>query len=448
MELDRRRFLGLGAGVAAAAALAACSSGDTSSATSTSTRRSAASLPAGRDAPFDHVVLLMMENRSFDHLLGWVPGADGRQAGLRYPDKAGKLYDTWDLGHEYQPCNYLDPQHQWEAARTQLNGGKVDGFLVTQVEHEEQTTPSDLWPISYYRKPAVPILGHLAEQYTLLDRYFAAFNGGTWPNRLYQVAAATDIDATGIILPDGTSIPESNIQTTIWDRLRDAGLTGGYYAYGEEMTKVFASRRYDAITHPVEDFFTACEQGKLPNLTLVEPDFTSASEAAGTSNDYHPYGSVRAGEAYRRARRIVDPIATTMNGTITIGCIDSVHSRSRAAKNSAVYGGGSAASARLADDPQIPITQHESPAIMPKPTDINIGPSAFNADPNENRLVRKCQPKTDSKIPPKITQVVGCVNAAAIPIRNSAVRAPQDVRASCRNGMVRHSRNRTVALSR
>jgi len=96
MELDRRRFLGLGAGVAAAAALAACSSGDTSSATSTSTRRSAASLPAGRDAPFDHVVLLMMENRSFDHLLGWVPGADGRQAGRRHDPEADCQDDQCD----------------------------------------------------------------------------------------------------------------------------------------------------------------------------------------------------------------------------------------------------------------------------------------------------------------------------------------------------------------
>src|SRR6478672_8208243 len=145
---------------------------------------------------------------------------------------------------------------------------------------------------------------------------------------------------------------------------------------------------------------------------------------------------------------MVDAIATTMNGTITIGCIDKIHSRSRAAKNAAVYGGGSAASARLADDPQIPMTQHESPAIMPNPTDINIGPSAFSAAPNENRLVRKCHPKTARRIPPKITHVVGCVNAAAIPIKNRAVRAPHDVRASCRNGIVKHSRNSTVALSR
>ena len=78
----------------------------------------------------------------------------------------------------------------------------------------------------------------------------------------------------------------------------------------------------------------------------------------------------------------------------------------------------------------MPITQQDRPATMPNPTDISIGPSALSAEPNEKRLVRKCHPKTASKIPPKITQVVGCVNAAAIPIRNSAVRAPHDVRAS------------------
>ena len=109
-----------------------------------------------------------------------------------------------------------------------------------------------------------------------------------------------------------------------------------------------------------------------------------------SSHQIDARSSVRAGLAERRARKIVEPIATTMNGTITTGCIDRVHSRSRAVKNSAVYGGGSAASARLAEDPQIPITQQESPTIMPNPTDISIGPSVFSADPNEKRLVRKC----------------------------------------------------------
>src|SRR5690348_8101888 len=51
--------------------------------------RAAAALPDPATAPFDHVVVLMFENRSFDHLLGWLPGADGKQAGLQFADQTG-----------------------------------------------------------------------------------------------------------------------------------------------------------------------------------------------------------------------------------------------------------------------------------------------------------------------------------------------------------------------
>ncbi len=250
----------------------------------------------------------MMENRSFDHLLGWLPGADGKQAGLTYPDLDGKHHPTWALGTDYQGCQYLDPKHQWEAARTQLNHGRGDGFLLTQV-HDGETAPADLWPIGYFGRDAVPVLGRLAQQYTTLDKYFASLNAGTWPNRLYLHAAATDVDFTGTFLPDGTTGPASKIQTAIWDRLKDAGLTGGYYSYGEPMTEVFASHRYTDITHPVDDFFTAATNGTLPNLTFVEPDFTEASEGAGTSNDDHPWGSLHSGEAF--IQRVYDAVTTS-----------------------------------------------------------------------------------------------------------------------------------------
>lgn len=302
--MDRRRFLGLGAGAALAATLAACSSGSGGSrgegpSTDTGTGRQpdAKGLGDPADAPFDHVVVLMMENRSFDHLLGWLPGADGRQAGLTFPGLDGKQYKTHDLGKDYQGCEFLDPKHQWEAAATQLNGGKADGFLFTQV-HEGEEKPADLWPIGYYGEAAVPILGSLARHYTTFSKYFSSLNAGTWPNRLYAVAAATDLDATGLILPDGTAVPTSKIQTTIYDRLKDAGLTAGYYHQGEPMTYVFESRRYDDITHPIGDFFTAAKQGTLPNLSIVEPDYTAASESNGTSNDDHPWGSIRSGEGF------------------------------------------------------------------------------------------------------------------------------------------------------
>ena len=61
-------------------------------------------LPLPDDAPFDTVVVLMMENRSFDHMLGWLPGANGRQKGLSYADENGVLHDTWPLAPDYQGC--------------------------------------------------------------------------------------------------------------------------------------------------------------------------------------------------------------------------------------------------------------------------------------------------------------------------------------------------------
>ena len=302
-SIDRRRFLALSAGAAAAAALAACT-GDSHPGTahhaepiSKGRQPSASDLGDPSKAPFEHVVVLMMENRSFDHMLGWMPGADGKQAGLSFPGLNGQQYKTHDLGNQFQGCEFLDPQHQWPDGQTQLNHGKADGFLFTQVNEGAQQ-PADLFPIGYYREPAVPILGTLAQQYTTFDRYFPSLLAGTWPNRIYQVAAATDLDYTGIVLGDGTAVPQSKIETTIWDRLKDAGLTGGYYAYGEPMTAVFASGKYADITHPVDDFFTACKQGTLPNVTLVEPDDTTVAESRGTSNDDHPWGSIRVGEGY------------------------------------------------------------------------------------------------------------------------------------------------------
>jgi phospholipase C len=68
-------------------------------------------LPPPDQAPFDTVVVLMMENRSFDHVLGWLPGADGRQRGLRYADIHGVIHETRRLAPDWQGCTLSDPDH-------------------------------------------------------------------------------------------------------------------------------------------------------------------------------------------------------------------------------------------------------------------------------------------------------------------------------------------------
>ena len=138
-----------------------------------------------------HVVILMMENRSFDHFLGWVPGADGRHDRTYVSAVDGNTYPNYPLAPDFQGCGYSDPDHSWEGWLVQHNHGKLDGFL------QRPTAPANnpgvtlaaanTFPIGYYtnlnpdgtRKmvPDLPVIGALAEHYTTLDRYFCAFAG-------------------------------------------------------------------------------------------------------------------------------------------------------------------------------------------------------------------------------------------------------------------------------
>lgn len=82
-------------------------------------------LPPRSTSGVDHIVVVMMENRSFDHLLGWHPTADGMQAGLAYPDIDGNLQPTYDLATDYQGCAHPDPDHTWEGGRIDVNDGAM-----------------------------------------------------------------------------------------------------------------------------------------------------------------------------------------------------------------------------------------------------------------------------------------------------------------------------------
>ncbi len=90
----------------------------------------------------------MMENRSFDHYLGSLPGADGRQAGLTFTDNQGQARSTYWLRDNYQGCGFLDPDHSWQGGRTGLDGERMDGFLRAQ---------SDVFSIGYYAEPRPPV---------------------------------------------------------------------------------------------------------------------------------------------------------------------------------------------------------------------------------------------------------------------------------------------------
>src|SRR4051812_25300197 len=88
-----------------------------------------AALPDPDLSGIDHIVVVTMENRSFDHLLGWLPGSDGVQSGLTYVDRAGTRFNTHELAPDYTGCGHPVPDHSYQGGRAEYNDGAMDGFL-------------------------------------------------------------------------------------------------------------------------------------------------------------------------------------------------------------------------------------------------------------------------------------------------------------------------------
>src|SRR5438552_15879811 len=135
-------------------------------------------LPDPAASGIEHVIVFMMENRSFDHFLGWLPGADGMQAGLSYLDRAGVPHSTHRLAPDYQGCGHPDPDHSYEGGRIEYDNGAADGWL--------RAGANDDYAIGYYTRKDLTFLGRAAPDWTACDRYFAAILAETFPNRIYQ----------------------------------------------------------------------------------------------------------------------------------------------------------------------------------------------------------------------------------------------------------------------
>ncbi len=283
----------------------------------------------------EHVVVLMMENRSFDHLLGWLPGAYGRH-NMTYLSTDGNVYPNYPLAPDFQGCGYSDPDHSWEGFLVQHNFGKMDGFLRRPTPPPQnpgvKPAAANTFPIGYYtnhhhdgrRKamPDVPVLGALAEKYTVLDHYFCSFAGETFPNRFYQHSARTDRDHNG-------PIPPSMFSTlpAIWDQLspfpNSQGIpTGGYFFRDLPFLGLWG-KKYAAFWHPFAgtdipaidailtgiglppallpptfpvSFLDVVSNGSLPNVSFVDPAFETGVN--GTSGDDHPLSDIRLGERF------------------------------------------------------------------------------------------------------------------------------------------------------
>ncbi|KAJ9131837.1 hypothetical protein P3X46_034749 [Hevea brasiliensis] len=261
--------------------------------------------------PIKTVVVLVQENRSFDHMLGWlktlnpeIEGVTGSESNpistsdlnssvIFYGDNAA--YVDPDPGHSIQAIYEQVFGVEWTEAALSENTltPKMNGFA--QNAERIQTGMGET-VMNGFKPEAVPVYKELAMNFAICDRWFASVPASTQPNRLY-VHSATSHGATS---NDTKLLVEGYAQKTIFESMDEAGFTFGiYYQYPPPTLFYRNLRKLKYLKHFHQfdlHFKKHCEEGKLPNYVVVEQRFFDLLSIP--ANDDHPSHDVSEGQKF------------------------------------------------------------------------------------------------------------------------------------------------------
>jgi phospholipase C len=296
-HVSRRSLLkgmGIAGAAVGAAGLAGCSSSSKGSAPPTSARngsiaapptsavpkpvrrpgsRPNPTLPEGTDTipKLEHIVIVMMENHSYDGRFGMLGRGDGFKL-----DASGKPLDANPLPdgkllrafHMPSTCQ-LDktPGQNWVASHTSFDNGKNDGFV----------RASGPVAMGYWDREDIPFYYGLASTFPLCDRYFCSVLAQTYPNRRFLIAGT----ASGIVTTSASNLgkfPPAN--GTILDRLHAHGISWrDYYSDLPAVAVILKNATtYAKNLSPIAQFYSDAKAGTLPAVSFVDPNFSTESE--------------------------------------------------------------------------------------------------------------------------------------------------------------------------
>lgn len=267
------------------------------------------SQPNGKDIPVEHVLIMMMENRSFDHYFQKLPeygqpDVEVAPAGFSNPGADGEPVPIF---HDTEYC-FVDTAHGWGAVHQQANGGKMDGFFVTSDGNHEVPVNGTLEMISgkramgYYDETDLPFYYWLANEFSIADHYHSSVLGPTFPNRMYLYAASS----LGLTY---NTIAEA--ENTIVDYLEQRQVDWKIYATGTPGLGIFVATHLKyAQDHlkSIDDYFADAAAGTLPQFAFIDPNI---GREAPDNDDEHPPAMAPVGE--RLVARVVDALTKSPN---------------------------------------------------------------------------------------------------------------------------------------
>jgi phospholipase C len=266
-------------------------------------------MPSGLDK-LQHIVVLMMENRSFDHMLGSLkavnPAIDGVDANtFTNPDAKGNVVKPQPKA-EFQAQLQPDPDHHFPAVDLQIFAGdtsakrkpNMQGFVKSYFNQQRDAKHSQMI-MYYFPQDKLPVLTTLALEFAVFNRWFASIPGPTICNRAFAHYGTSfgRVDLNPIYPPEAIK--------SIYTRLIHANpkRTAKVYYYDTTSSTMEVAnllQNQPELFGTYSQFLADCEKGDLPDYSFIEPNYSDHQSDSGEeiANDQHPDHNVQAGEVF------------------------------------------------------------------------------------------------------------------------------------------------------
>ncbi|KAH9613941.1 hypothetical protein KSS87_016153 [Heliosperma pusillum] len=249
-------------------------------------------------SPIKTIVVLVLENRSFDHLIGWMKRLNPQINGLTGTEC--NPISTKNPGSKTvcvsDDVEYVDPDpgHEFEDVTKQIYGSSQIPVMNGFVEQALSMTGNVSDTVMRGFKPEnVPITARLVKEFAVFDRWFSGLPGPTQPNRLFVYSGTSH----GAIKHVKRQLALGYPQKTIFDSVHENGLNFGIYFQSVPSTLFYRNLRrlkYVFKFHLFDKFKKDAKAGKLPNLAVIEPRFFDLK--GKPANDDHPSHDVANGQ--------------------------------------------------------------------------------------------------------------------------------------------------------
>jgi phospholipase C len=267
-------------------------------------------MPTGLDN-LQHIVVLMMENRSFDHMLGSLKAVNPLIDGIvdadtfSNPDSNGNPVKPQPKA-EFQAQLQPDPDHHFPAVDLQIHGGdtsanrqpNMQGFVKSYFNQQRDVGHSQM--IMYYFKQSdLPVLTTLALEFAVFNRWFASIPGPTICNRAFAHYGTSfgRVDLNPIYPPETIK--------SIYSRLIGANPkhTAKVYYYDTTSSTMEVAnllQNQPELFGTYSQFLDDCKSGNLPDYSFIEPNYSDHETDSGEAiaSDQHPDHNIQAGETF------------------------------------------------------------------------------------------------------------------------------------------------------